>query len=450
MSATPMTSAVSPARSARRDGRPTATGTYRLQVHRDYTFDDAAAEVPYLGRLGVSHLYLSPVLASVPGSAHGYDVLDHSQVDAERGGREGLERLATACHRHGLGLVVDIVPNHMALVAPQWRNAVVWEVLAGGRHAARAHWLDVDWTALDGQLGLPVLGHPVAEELRAGALVLDTGRPDEGPAAGEPVVRYYDHVLPVAGATTPQGWDGSPTSDAATVAGVLAHQHYRLAGWRERDRVLNYRRFFEVDQLVGIRVEEADVFEATHRLLLDLHHGGVIDGFRVDHPDGLADPQGYLAELARHCRPGTPIWVEKILEGEERLPDAWDCEGTTGYDANAALQVALVPPVTVTEVDLAWEHAGGEPVLGEVVAAAKREAVGRLLVPEVDRLLRRATEALPDHDEAALRNGLQQLLAAVDAYRCYVRPGHEADPDSRARLDEAIEQALANRGIALI
>ncbi|CAN5793838.1 malto-oligosyltrehalose synthase [soil metagenome] len=406
------------------------TATYRLQLHARFTFDDAATMAPYLADLGVSHAYLSPVLTAVPGSRHGYDVVDHDTVNPELGGREGLQRLAAACHRSGLGLVVDIVPNHMALVAPEWANAPLWQVLRKGRTSVTAPWFDVDWAALDGRFGLPVLGGPLIEALSAGELTLDTGRDDEGPAAGQPVVRYYDHVLPVA-----------PGTESEDVAEVLARQHYLLASWRESEAVLNYRRFFEVDGLIGVRVEEPEVFERTHRLLLDLHHGGVIDGFRVDHPDGLADPQGYLATLARHCRPGTPIWVEKILEGTERLPAGWACTGTTGYDASAALQTALVDPGSAPALSRAWQDAGGDPDLGAVVARCKRGAVERLLRPEVARLHRRAVQVLPQRDPGSVRRGLVELLVAADAYRAYVRPGCTSEPEAEQRLRATVLRA---------
>ncbi|HLS44083.1 MAG TPA: malto-oligosyltrehalose synthase [Ornithinicoccus sp.] len=406
------------------------TSTYRLQLHAGFTFDDARQAVPYLARLGVSHVYLSPVLTSVPGSQHGYDVLDHSEIDPELGGREGLERLSAACREAGLGVVVDIVPNHMALTAPEWANAQVWQVLREGRLASTAHWFDVDWDALDGRIGLPVLGAPLTEVLAAGDLTLDTGRPDEGPAAGQTVIRYYEHVLPVA-----------PGTGAGDVSEVLSRQHYLLADWREAEVALNYRRFFEVDSLIGVRVEEPDVFEQTHRLLLDLNHSGVIDAFRVDHPDGLADPQDYLHRLRQAAVPGTPVWVEKILEGAERLPDAWECSGTTGYDANAALQTALVPTTTEGTVDAAWRQVGGNPSLADVVDTAKREAVDTLLTPETVRLLRLARKALPQRQPDALRNALRSLLVAVDVYRAYVRPGHDPEPTSVERLQEAVEEA---------
>ena len=289
------------------------TATYRLQLHAGFTFADAELVVPYLSDLGVSHLYLSPVLQAAPGSPHGYDVLDHDRVSEELGGAQGLERLADTARQHGLGLVVDVVPNHMALVAPESSNAPLWDVLAHGREAAHAHWFDIDWEALDGRIGLPVLWEPLSDVLAKGDLRL-------GEENGERVLRYHDHVFPVAAGT----WDGDAGAD---VAAVLDRQHYRLAGWREKDDVLNYRRFFDVDGLIAVRVEEPDVFDATHRVLLDLNHRGIVEGFRIDHPDGLADPSGYVDRLRAALRPGSAIWAEKILEGDE-TPPPWACDGT--------------------------------------------------------------------------------------------------------------------------
>lgn len=411
------------------------TATYRLQLHAGFTFDAAAEVVPYLARLGISHVYLSPVLTAVPGSVHGYDVLDHASVNPELGGRPGLERLVAVCREHGLGVVLDIVPNHMALVAPEWTNRQVWQVLQHGRRAPTAHWFDVDWGALDGRFGLPVLGAPLGQVLAEGELTLDVGGADEGPAAGEPVLRYYHHVFPVAPGTA------APAEDPAQ---VLERQHYLLACWRQQE-VLNYRRFFEVDGLIGVRVEFSDVFERTHRELLDLHHHGLVDGFRVDHPDGLADPHGYLAMLARHCRPDTPIWVEKILEGGERLPQDWACAGTTGYDAGAALTTALVDPGGSAAVDAAWVAAGGEPDLAVVVEAAKREVAADLLSPELDRLTRLAQRVLPHAPVEELRPALVEVLVALHVYRAYVRPGHTSAAVDQARLAEAVEHAASAR-----
>ena len=408
------------------------TATYRLQLHRGFTLDDAAGVVPHLAALGVSHVYLAPILTAVPGSMHGYDVLDHTAVNPELGGRDALERLAECCHAHGLGVVVDIVPNLMALVEAEWRNAPLWDVLRNGRASASAHWFDVDWDHLDGRFGLPILGGPLADTLTE--LRVDVGRPDEGAASGQPVLRYYDHVLPLR----PDG------PDTADLAELLAAQHWLLASHTEAADVLNYRRFFEVDQLVAIRVEEPDVFEATHALLLGLHHDGVIDAFRIDHPDGLADPEGYLVRLAAACRPDTPIWVEKIIEGAERLP-SWPCHGTTGYDAAAAIDAALVDPAGVDAVTATWSATGGEPVLAACVEASKRQVLAQLLQPELNRLQRAAVAALPHLDPARLRAALSELLVQLHVYRAYVVPGTPAAPALVAPLHEALERVRADR-----
>ncbi|MFK5635606.1 malto-oligosyltrehalose synthase [Ornithinimicrobium sp. LYQ103] len=421
------------------DRRP-LTATYRMQLHAGFTLTDALQVLPYVEALGVSHVYLSPVLTAVPGSEHGYDVLDHTTVSAELGGREALVALAAAAHGRGMGVVVDVVPNHMALVAQLWRNAPLWEVLCEGRNAARAHWFDVDWDHLGGRFGLPVLGQPLDDVLAAGEITVDTGRDDEGPAAGRPIVRYYEHVLPLA-----------PGSQhlADDLPAMLAAQHWLLGHWQDAADVLNYRRFFEVDGLIGVRVEETDVFEATHVELLDLHHRGVVDGFRIDHPDGLADPAGYLAMLRDRLRPDAPVWVEKILEGPERLPSSWACEGTTGYDANAAVLGALVDPTTAEAVSTAWFATGGEPDLEVEVERCKRQAVAALLQPEVARLVRRARESLPHADEHRLRAALAELLVNVHVYRAYVRPGDSnpgaEEADLQQPLLDAIERARSTR-----
>ena len=405
----------------------TVTGTYRLQLHEGFGFADAQAQLPYLASLGVSHLYLSPVLQAVPGSMHGYDVLDHTRVSQDLGGEEGLRALAAAARELDLGLVVDVVPNHMALVAPESANAPLWAVLREGRDAPTAHWFDIDWKSGGGRLGLPVLGGTLAETLEAGDLVLDE-------LDGQPVIRYFEHVYPVA-----LGTEGDD------VAEVLARQHYQLASWRESDAMLNYRRFFEVDQLIAVRVELPDVFEATHRVLLALNHDGVIDGFRIDHPDGLADPEGYLTQLREATRPGTLIWVEKILEGSERLPTSWACDGTTGYDAMQAIQTALVDPATAPVLDRVWAEAGGQPDVERSVDASKRQVVDQSLGPEVERLTRRAREALPEQDPERLREAVVELLVAGEVYRAYVHPDERLSPLARKRIEDAFVGAVAAR-----
>ncbi|MGN6131059.1 MAG: malto-oligosyltrehalose synthase, partial [Nocardioidaceae bacterium] len=404
------------------------TATYRLQLHAGFGFADAEAVVPYLADLGVTHLYLSPILQAAPGSMHGYDVLDHTRVNEELGGEPGLVSLAGAAREHGLGLGVDVVPNHMALVAPEHANAPLWRVLAEGPESPLAHWFDVDWDALGGKLGLPLLGDTLEATLAAGELSLDE-------YDGRPVVRYFDHVLPLAAGTETGG----------DVADVLARQHYRLASWREKDEVLNYRRFFDVDTLIAVRVEDEDVFAETHRVLLDLNHRGLVEGFRIDHPDGLADPAGYLRRLREATRPGTAIWVEKILEGDESLPDDWDCEGTTGYDAATAVSAALVDTAGARALTDAWLAAGGDADFHRVVQDAKRLVTDELLAPERARLTRRAAEALPEADPEKLAAAVAELLVAAEVYRAYVTPGEAATGAARDVLEQAVARAVDRR-----
>jgi len=403
------------------------TATYRLQLHAGFTFSDAAAHVQYFADLGLTHLYLSPVLQAVKGSRHGYDVLDHTRISDDLGGRDGLLALASTARAHGLGLVVDVVPNHMAFVAPEHTNAPLWKVLREGRDADTAHWFDVDWKSGGDRLGLPILAGTLEEALNAGEITRDKHE-------GEPVLRYFDHVLPLA-----------PGSNGDDVAAVLLSQHYELASWRDTDAMLNYRRFFDVDELIAVRVELPDVFAATHRLLLDLNHQGIIEGFRIDHPDGLADPEGYLEQLRRATRPGTGIWVEKILEGDERLPTSWPCDGTTGYDALQAVTLALVDPQGAPVLNQTWAEAGGEPHIEAVVERAKREVVDALLGPEVRRLTHSAGEVLPEADPARLEQAVVELLVAGEVYRAYVHPGRLLTPLARSRLQDALTKAASGR-----
>jgi len=427
------------------------TSTYRLQLHRGFGFEAARELVPYLAQLGVSRLYLSPVLQAAAGSQHGYDVVDHSRVSAELGGPHALQRLAEHAHAHRLGVVVDVVPNHMALVAPEHANRALWETLRLGPEAPTSHWFDVDWSHTGGRFPLPLLGDSLEAELDAGALTLDVLRPDEADGlAGQPVLRYHDHVFPLAPGSVPDAGDSPGSVDVRT---ALERQHYVLASWRDKDEVLAYRRFFDVDSLVAVRVELPDVFDATHTLLIDLYRRGIVDGFRIDHPDGLADPEGYLERLrdaTADAASGAPAWVvvEKILEGEEALPASWACAGTTGYDALRAVQQALVPP-TSEALERVWADANGGAELAAVELRAKREVVAGLLQPELNRLVRVARRACADAghevDPGRLAEALTELLVQVDVYRCYVRPGHPVDPASAERLVAAVERAQAAR-----
>ncbi|MEQ9337410.1 MAG: malto-oligosyltrehalose synthase [Miltoncostaeaceae bacterium] len=405
--------------------RAPIAATYRLQLRAEFDFDAAAAAAPRIAALGATHLYLSPILQAGPGSAHGYDVVDHSRVSADLGGPEGFARLARAARAEGLGIVVDVVPNHIAIPTPAWHNPVLWSVLRDGPGAPEARWFDVDWTAGDRALLMPVLGGPVGRCLRDGEITLDRD-------GTEPLVRYHEHAFPVR-----------PGTEDLPLPALLDRQWYRLAHWRVADEELNYRRFFDVDTLAGVRVELPAVFAATHRVLLDLHARGDIDGFRIDHPDGLADPRGYLRRLAESTG-GAWVVVEKILEGDEPLPGDWPCEGTTGYDALNRVMGVLVDPAGAEALTATWTDMGGAPpTFAEAAEAAKRQVLDGPLRAEVNRLVGIAAAIchadimLRDHTRRALEEALVELLVAFPVYRAYVVPGEDPAPASRAHLREA-------------
>ncbi|OEV04462.1 malto-oligosyltrehalose synthase [Streptomyces oceani] len=412
---------------------PSATppaATYRLQLSPAFPFAAAEAAVPGLARLGVSHLHLSPVLTAVPGSTHGYDVTDHRTVRAELGGESGLCDLARTAHAHGLGLVLDIVPNHMAVPPDVRLNEPLWQTLRDGPDSPYARWFDIDWSAGDGRVLLPVLAGPADDEQPA--LRVEDG-----------TLRYGSHVFPLR-----------PGTAGLPLARLLAAQHYRLGWWRLAGTELNYRRFFTVSELIGVRVEDPVVFEATHRTLLRLLRTGVLDGFRVDHPDGLADPSGYLRRLARETD-GRWTVVEKILAARETLPSCWPVAGSTGYDALRQLDGLFVDPVGHDELVAEYREFTTVPTAfgGEWGATVRQAAHGLLageLAAETDRLARAVVRACapapgsgteaadPDGTatgvtERALSRALRGLLAELPVYRPYAVPGEEPSvPDVRA------------------
>ncbi|CAL9414891.1 Maltooligosyl trehalose synthase [Streptomyces sp. enrichment culture] len=381
------------------------SATYRLQLQPDFPFGAAAAAVPYLASLGVSHLHLSPVLEAVPGSPHGYDVVDHTRVRAELGGEEGLRALSRTAREHGLGLVVDIVPNHMAM-SPR-HNRALWEVLREGPESPYARWFDIDWRAQGGRLLLPVLGGPVGEVL--GDLRVD----------GD-VLRYHEHAFPLR--------DG--TADLP-LPRLLDAQWYRPVWWRLARTELNYRRFFSISELIGVRVEDPEVFEATHATILRLLREGVVDGLRVDHPDGLADPDGYLERL-HEASGGRWTVVEKILADGERLPAAWPVAGTTGYDALRHVDGLFADPAGSGQLLDAYRRFSGPEADrgGDWAATVRRaayEVLAHELATELDRLTRVAHRlcatapdlALRDRAPWALRTALRELLVRMEVYRPY-------------------------------
>jgi (1->4)-alpha-D-glucan 1-alpha-D-glucosylmutase len=416
-----------------RPARSAPLSTYRLQLTPEFGFADAVDVVPYLASLGVSHLYLSPVLQAAPGSTHGYDVVDHDRVNAELGGEEGLRALADTAHEHGLGIVVDVVPNHMAVPEPESLNAALWSVLRDGPTSAYARWFDVDWSRQQRSFLMPVLGRRIGQCLEAGEITLDT----DGP---EPVLRYYDHEFPVREGT-----------ESLALPELVDRQWYRLAHWRVGDEELNYRRFFDVGTLVAVRVEDPEVFDATHRLLLALHADGVVDGFRIDHPDGLADPRGYVRRLA-DAAPDAWIVVEKILEGDERLPDDWPCGGTTGYDALMRVTGVAVDPSGGEPLTALWAEVAPDELrdFETVVHASKNQVLATSLRAEVARLVDLAhqvsTEDLTHRDltRANLEAALVTMLVEFPVYRAYVVPGETA-PGTSVQTLESVTDTCASQ-----
>ncbi len=418
-------------------GRRLPVSTYRLQLGPDLTFADAEKALGYLDSLGVTDLYLSPVLQAAPGSTHGYDVVDHTRISDVLGGRAGLESLAAAAHARGMGVVVDVVPNHMAVPTPAWHNRALWSVLRHGPESPYARWFDVDLDEEANGLLMPVLGARIGDVLASDELVLDRVVVPAEPELGEQVVlRYYDHVFPVR-----------PQTEDLPLAELVGRQHYRLAYWRVADEELNYRRFFDVGTLAAIRVEDPEVFDATHALLLELHAAGVVDGFRIDHPDGLADPRGYLRRL-HEATGGAWIVAEKILEGDEELPDDWPVAGTTGYDTAWRLHALQVDPAGAVPLSTLQHELTGEPAdLHTVVEQAKRQIVETSLYAEIHRLTTLLNEIcdddvrLRDHTFRSLHDCVVELVVAFDRYRAYVVPGEPAPPLAERVVREAADVA---------
>ncbi|MFJ6678354.1 malto-oligosyltrehalose synthase [Microbacterium sp. NPDC091382] len=387
------------------DAHKTPRSTYRLQIRAGFDLDAAAELTDYLRDLGVDWAYLSPILAATSGSDHGYDVVDPTVVDPERGGPEGLSRFAAAAREAGLGVLIDIVPNHQGVSDPR-QNPWWRDVLRQGQASPHAAAFDVNW-ALGGRLRLPVLGSELDAAIDAGEITVDT---DAG------VVRYFDHEFPLA--------DGTGEGD---VRDVLQRQHYELLFWRRGDAELNYRRFFAVTTLAGVRVEDPAVFDASHGEIVRWIDEGLADGLRVDHPDGLADPGGYL-DLLADATGGAYVLVEKILEHGEELPSWWATEGTTGYDAMAVLDRVLIDPAGeagLTALDT--QLRGGDAAdYADMMHEAKLSWATDGLHAEVLRLaaLVPVGERGGAPDDQWL-DALAEMLAAFPVYRAYLPAGAE-------------------------
>jgi (1->4)-alpha-D-glucan 1-alpha-D-glucosylmutase len=488
--------------------------TYRVQLHAGFTFDDVAGLAGYLADLGVTHAYCSPYLQSVPGSLHGYDVVDHHRLDADRGGEEGFARMVAALAAHGLSHVADIVPNHMA--AHPRSNAWLWDVLENGPSSRWALFFDIDWNPPDERLRervlLPVLGDHYGRVLEAGGITVERDGGSFLVRAGEVVVpvspRTLDDLL--AQAATASGSDelasiavalgrlppASATDEASVeerhrdkevlraalarlleedprlaedvdcavadlnaspdaLDELLQRQNYRLAHWKVAGQELDYRRFFDVADLVALRTEDPRVFAATHELILALVAEGAVAGLRIDHPDGLRDPHGYFARLSQRARPGVWIVAEKILSGGEELPAGWAAAGlagTTGYEFLNLVTGLFVDPAAEGALTKLYAELTGEPAeFGTVAAECKDLVLRQTLAADVNRITNLLLVVGERHRRARdftrrdLYQAVREVAASLDVYRTYVRPGADPDPADVARLEAAAAAAAERR-----
>ena len=420
------------------------TSTYRLQLRgpnadpsgRQFGFAEAAEQVPYLRALGVSHIYLSPVFAAVRESNHNYDVTDPTMINPELGGIEGLRELATVAQEAGLGLVLDLVPNHLGVETPR-TNKWWWDVLKHGRDSEYECYFDIDWhedNGADGKLGMPVLATP-GDEDKLELVHLPAEEFPDSPE-GEDVLKYYDSYFPLAPGSY-ESLDDDPVA-------VYERQAYKLMFWR--DGVISYRRFFSVNGLAGIRQEDPLVFEQTHRVLRQLIAEDLIDGIRVDHPDGLTDPFEYLTRLRGLIGEDRWLVVEKILGVTEPLDPRLNVDGTTGYDAMRELDGMFVNPAAEATLSMLALQQTGSTWDEDAIAAAehqlKRAVASEELGAEVRRLCRAIrrdnfSTAGQEVSEEDLTETVVELVAAIPVYR--------ADYRSLSRITSTVIAEMANK-----
>ena len=396
------------------------TASYRIQLRDGVDFDRVTQLLPYLTDLGISHLYLSPIFQASTGSTHGYDIIDRNRIDPALGGREGFDRLARAAQAQGLGIILDIVPNHTAFTL---ENPWLLDVLRQGPASRYARHFDIDWDA--GPLVLPFLPEPFEKMLADGAFRTEGG-----------MWHFGDAALPLAE-------DSPVTGDLRALHDT---QHWRLVhSDLERDGI-THRRFFNVTSLIGMRVEDRAVFDDTHGLIFDLVRTGLAQGLRVDHIDGLADPATYLDWL-HQALPDTPVWVEKILVGDEELPSDWQTVGTTGYEAARLIARLLTDPAGIEALDRAWREATGiDTEFRDALRQAKLDVLDNELAAERRQLRDMADAAtrgspVAEPGPESLREAVTALLAAMPRYRTYVT--ETARPEDRDLLRRVADDAAA-------
>ncbi len=486
------------------------SATYRLQLHAGFTFAEAGRVADYLRALGVSHVYCSPYLQAAPGSTHGYNVVDPERVNEELGGEEGLRRFSMRLGELGLGQVLDIVPNHMA-TRPQ--NRYWWDVLENGPSSLYATWFDIDWRSeevkLQNKVLIPVLGDQYGRVLSAGqirieldgesfrAVYMDNKFPLAPRSLAMPLAKAaeyaHDATLSfiadsLARLPAPESTDRDQIErrqrdkaviyellhrvreDKPGVACAIARavdelnqdydaldeflnlQNYRLAYWRTADQELGYRRFFDINTLIGVRVERPHVFDATHKRILEWLQAGAVDGVRVDHPDGLRDPQQYFERL-RERAPDAWIVAEKILEPGEELRESWSIEGTTGYDFLNLCNGLMANGDGLRELTAIYAGFLGKESNYAEIARAKRISVEQeALGSDVNRLANQFVEICEnnrdrrDTTRAEIRRAIREVAAGFSIYRTYVIPERDQITDEdRGAIEVAVAEAKTHR-----
>jgi (1->4)-alpha-D-glucan 1-alpha-D-glucosylmutase len=425
--------------------------TYRCQFNKTFRLADALALAPYLYELGISHIYASPLFKAAPNSQHGYDVCDFNQLNPEIGTEADLEKLATALHAEKMGLILDIVPNHMGIASPE--NLWWWDVLTHGEKSRFAAHFDIDWKPSDkdlhGKILAPILGAEYETLLNQGEFQLLFEQ-------GKFVLGYHEHRLPIAPKTAAKLPKDAAAlkafnADFAALDKLIRLQHYHLAFHEHGDARLNYRRFFAVSSLAAVCVEDENTFAATHALLRRWLEKGWLDGLRVDHPDGLRDPAGYLQRL-RALAPDAWIVVEKILEPGESLPASWPVQGTTGYDFLNLVNGLFIDPDAEPAFTSLYASFTGEPAdYPALLVEKKREVLKTLLAAELNRLtglLARIAAERADSKKIS-RAQLQEALAAVIArfpvYRSYIVASAPGQPSDIAAIKLAVHLACEDR-----
>ena len=477
------------------------SSTYRFQLHGGFNFDQGAAQADYLQDLGISHVYTSP-LDEASDSLHGYDVVDHEKVSEQLGGAEGHARFSKKLGEHNLGQIVDVVPNHMDITARR-ANRLWWDVLENGPSSRVAHFFDVDFNSrnetLRGKVLVPILGSDRKTAIDQKQITLERD-------SGEFLVKFYNHEVPaspasmkeylaaaaaesgsVALAAAAQSFGGKEipevpprvklaeifAAEPETAAAVDRHiraindepvdpartaptalerildkQNYKLTFWKDAGEELGYRRFFDVNTLIGLRVEDPLVFGPTHKLVLDWLQRGVIDGVRVDHPDGLRDPEQYTKDLRKAAGPDAYIIAEKILEPGETLPASWPVQGTTGYDTMHNIGRNYVAPQNGKAFDDVYERFTGiKPDYVEEVHANKRKVLRDVLSSEVNKLGQIMMDIADSHeswvpytkDEA--KEAISAIAASFPVYRSYVVPDRQPTDDDKHHIETALADA---------